>query len=555
MLTTAKYFHTLAIIAIIILVSFQCSGPKTNNSESKRIGQWEETEITLHSSKTYPNPYTDVEVYADFTLDNQKIRRPAFWDGENVWKIRFASPVNSGEWHWTSFCSDKENSGLNGQSGLLTSEKYAGDNLLIRHGLLKMSPGKRNVIHADGTLFFLVGDTPWALPFRATTDDAIVYARNRQTRGYNAALLMTVQPDMEAEGPEGRDTDQGFERGFYDLSDGHLNNINIGYFQYFDQLRDILINHGIVPVYQPVFQGFGWKGKNVLGRDAVPSEYVRYCRYLVARYGAKPAIWLVSADNNGLDPCIAPAGQEIEKWDPYQQPTGIHYSPFDDYWPDFMKKSQCLHENKSHQDALWLDFQWAQTGHNNEHIFSKVQKMYSNTPTKAVANGEPTYEGIGKPEHGAGWWQGEDAWGQLISGGTMGVVYGAAGLWQWKVSADEQGWPEWADAHASWKDAIELPGSKYPGILGKIINNLDFADIERQSSPSEGAKYLAKPGKLYVCYLDEAKEISLPGLKTGMTFRWYDPKTGDMVEEGKVTSSEQKFNIPAPNPMVLVLSQ
>ncbi len=550
-----KHLHTLTIIAIIVPVFLQCSGPKTNSNESKRIRQWEETEITLHSSKTYPNPYTDVEVYADFTFDNQQIKRPAFWDGGNTWKIRFASPVSEGEWQWKSFCSDEENSGLHGQEGVLISKKSTGNNQLIQHGLLKMSPGKRNVVHDDGTLFFLVGDTPWALPFRATTTDAQTYAQNRQAKGYNAALLMTVQPDMEAEGPEGRGKDQAFERGFYDLSDGHLNDINISYFQYFDQLRDILINHGIVPVYQPVFQGFGWKGKYVLGRDAVPSEYVRYCRYLIARYGAKPAIWLVSADNNGLDPCIAPAGEEIEKWDAYRQPTGIHYNPFDDYWPDFMKKHQCFHENKSHQEDSWLDFQWTQTGHQDEHIFNKVEKMYDNKPIKAVANGEPTYEGIGKPEFGSGWWQGEDAWGQLMAGGTMGVVYGAAGLWQWKVSAGEQGWPEWADAHASWRDALDLPGSQYPGILGKIINNLDFADIERQTSPTKGAQYLAKPGKLYVCYLDGAREISLPGLKAGMTFCWFDPKTGEMVEEGTVSTPGQKFAIPAPNPMVLVVQK
>jgi hypothetical protein len=45
----------------------------------------------------------------------------------------------------------------------------------------------------------------------------------------------------------------------------------------------ILVDHGIVPVYRPVFQGYGWKGRQILGRTCVPAEYARYCRYLVAR--------------------------------------------------------------------------------------------------------------------------------------------------------------------------------------------------------------------------------------------------------------------------------
>ena len=71
---------------------------------------------------------------------------------------------------------------------------------------------------------------------------------------------------------------------------GHLNQLNPGYFQTMDRLMDILVEHEIVPVLQPVFQGYGWKGLSVAGTVAPPDEYARYCRYLVARYGAWLAI-------------------------------------------------------------------------------------------------------------------------------------------------------------------------------------------------------------------------------------------------------------------------
>src|SRR4029453_8897955 len=102
-----------------------------------------------------------------------------------------------------------------------------------------------------------------------------------------------------AGGPVGRNVDEGFEIGFQDLVEGRLTKINVDYFQYFDKIIDTLINHGITPVLQPVFHGFGWKGLGVAGPVVPPADYARYCRYLVARYGARPAIYLPWGDGSG----------------------------------------------------------------------------------------------------------------------------------------------------------------------------------------------------------------------------------------------------------------
>ena len=60
----------------------------------------------------------------------------------------------------------------------------------------------------------------------------------------------------------------------------------------------------------------------------------------------------------------------MEEWDDYEQPTGLHYNPCDDYIADWAVNNplkHCEHYNKVHQAEDWLDFQWAQTGHNGEH--------------------------------------------------------------------------------------------------------------------------------------------------------------------------------------------
>jgi hypothetical protein len=173
--------------------------------EEDVVRPWREHEITLCAEQRYGNGYTDVEVWAEFTHDSGlALRRPAFWDGERTWKIRFASPLAEGHWTWRSFSSTAD-AGLAGQSGVLTCAPAGGEtNRFWRHGFWRMSPGKRSLVHADGRAAVLAGDTAWGLPWRATHAQCRVYAADRQAKGFNAVLLMSVQPDMEAQGPRER---------------------------------------------------------------------------------------------------------------------------------------------------------------------------------------------------------------------------------------------------------------------------------------------------------------------------------------------------------------
>lgn len=542
---------------LLIFTSWCAACAAPDQADLPKVGQWTTYEISLESTVDYDNAYTAVTVWATFRNEaGEQLTRPAFWDGGRTWKIRFAPSDAHSVWSWTTHASDEGNTGLHGQSGEVQAVAYDGGNQLIAHGLLAMSEGKRNVVHHDGTPFLVVGDTPWAIPFRATAEQVQTYAQDRQKKGFNAALLMTVQPDMQAEGPNARNTPLGFTRGFADLSDGHINQLQPEYYQYLDTLIEILIQHEIVPVYQPVFHGFGWKGLNVLGNTVVPEEYVRYCRYLLARYGSQPAFWLLAGDNGGRDPGVKEAGMMMQAEDAYHQPTGLHYNPCDDYvaeWAVNNPIKHCEHYNKTYQSEDWLDFQWAQTGHNSEHLYHKVERMYNNEPVKAAANGEPTYEGMGDGKNGLGWWQGEEAWMQLMSGGTMGAVYGAAALWQWKVAADEEGWTAWASQNKSWKEAMQMEGATYVGHISKAFAGMDFADMEKRPDLTGGQHpLLAKEGKFYISYLNEGGTLTIEGVPASLSYRWFNPKSGEFLESNTVTGTE--FAAPSKEPWVLVIS-
>jgi hypothetical protein len=526
-------------------------------SEIQKVEQFAPFEIQLKSTLSYSNPYTDVEVWAEFSNEIDTFLRPGFWDGENTWKIRFAPTDSLNIWRYTTYSSNPNDLGLHNQTGSFQSVPTKSSNELLRNGTLKMSAGKRSVVQRTGKPFLMVGNTGWASPFRATLEQVEIYAENCENKGFNTVLLSVVQPDRKAQGPNERNTDQGFKRAFADLEDGHLNQIEISYFKYFDDIVDMYREHEIVPVFAPLLHGYGWKGLSVMGNQVVAHEYLRYCKYLLARYGCQPAMWLLTVDGAGNSPGVADSGEMLEKWDCYRQPTGLHYNPCDDFiatWAVDLENplEYCMHGNKTHQDKVWLDFQWAQTGHGGLHLYHKVEKMYDNLPTKAVANGEPTYEGMEDGKYGLGWWQGEEAWMQLMHGGTMGVVYGAAALWQWKITPDEKGWESWTDQPLSWKGAMQMEGSNYVGLVSKILKNHDLTDIEKRWDLANGKPLLAVEGELYISYLNNGGAIEIKNIPAECSnYKWVNPKTGEIKVEGKTINA--KWTAPDTNPWVLII--
>ena len=501
-------------------------------------GAWQETEIVLQAKEAVADPYTGVEVCADFVHDDGlTLRRPGFFDGDRTWRIRFASPVEHGTWRWST---TSDTAGLGGVTGTLEVAPGDSANPFHRHGFWRMSPGGRSLVHADGTPAILVADTAWGLPWRASEDDVRAYAEDRQAKGFNAVLLMSVQPDMKAVGPRDRGADEGFDVGFEDLPAGHLNELNPAYFRHLDRLLTILVEHGIVPVLQPVFQGFGWKGLEVAGTVVPPEEYARYCRYLVARYGARPAIYLVGADGSGHEPQIEHGGREVHAWDAYGQPTGIHYRP---------------HAHASaHQDADWLDFQWCQTGHGGEHVPERVADMWRDTPVKAVANGEPTYERTQSDGTAAGWWQGHEAWSNLCAGATMGVVYGAANIWQWVHRDGEPGHaPYFLAPSGGWREALDCAGSVYVGLVGKILSGLPTTDMAPDWETFLSPRGLRTPGRLQIVYQEYGGALPMMrDRRTPRSYRIVDPRTGKITATGRLEPDQHLGADPAGEPRLVI---
>lgn len=450
-----------------------------------------------------PQGYLDAGFEVRFQGEGKTVVRPAFWDGADVWRVRFSAPVG-GEWSWETY-------------GL--AEAQSGRLEVSASPTLRLEQGSRNLRDSEGRPRYLVADTAWALPYRATLQEAESFAADRSAKGFNAALLMTIQPDMGAEGPWDRTQIDGFDRGFEDLSEGTLRRLRPEYFQHLDQLLEILRSHGIVPIHSPLFYGFGWNGQRVIGPVCPPEDAARYARYLVARYGAWPCLWLPGADGTGHEPAVEAMGEAIASADAYGQPIGIHYNPWQ--------------PGNAHWHAPWCAFHLIQTGHIGDHRPDRIRAHFALSPSRAVANGEPTYEGMGGGVHGLDLWQHDEAWDNLCAGGTFGTFYGAGSLWQWKREG-ETAWGNWSCGPWDWRHALDLPGSRFPGVVGRALDGLDFAEMSPDDGLARADRCVSVRGKFALIYrpLGGTFLVEPGAFPAGTPWRILDTRTGAELARG-----------------------
>jgi hypothetical protein len=156
----------------------------------------------------------------------------------------------------------------------------------------------------------------------------------------------------------------------------------------------------------------------------------------------------------------------------------------------------------------------------------------------------------------AGWWQGHEAWSNLCAGGTMGVVYGAGSLWQWRLHKDEPGHQDWCIAHeAGWREALDFEGSSYVGILSKIFEDLPFTDMEPNWTFAISRRSLAVPDQLFIAYLEQGGGIMLTDARVPKSYYIIDPRNAEILTRGQWSLENPHVHAPKGQPWVIVFSQ
>jgi hypothetical protein len=534
-----------------VLPSLAAAAP----DDAVKVKQWDVWEGSLTASKAYaPAVGLDAPmVSAAFVHSGTGARLDVegFWDGGRVWRFRFA-PVKAGEWRWKTASPD---SGLDGKRGLLHVSTPTREDVTRNpnyRGHVRVAPGDRYFVYADGTPFLLLGDTLWSMNTRRCGFDEQgrgpfqTWLSDRKHKLFNTVFTEYFEPNQENEG--------GFpfpgEEGGLDS----LRALNPAYFRALDWRMRALWEAGFVVAAHPT-----WAGKQI---GSQPEAIRLATRYLLARYGAYNLIWSLSGeyqysytntraswrteDWNRL-------GRDVEQWNPYRHPVSIHPSGrqgkrADRRWPE---ASAHASSGGEFHGASWLDHNWLQTGHGIQYlplIPERIDENRDRVPARPVIESEGYYENHTKEgaTRSQVRWQ---AWVSFLRG-AAGYAYGASAVWQFFdpndaacCGVDRLNSRPW-NGHSAI-EALQYPGSEDMRRLRLFLEEVEWwtlrpgQDLVRlegaadEPDPLRRLHCAANPGHRYVVYVPEGnggKRLGL--LLDGAAIRavWFNPRDGTRVD-------------------------
>jgi hypothetical protein len=517
-------------------------------------------EIPFVAGKTYENPLAgeeQCEMDVLFThKDGTVIVRPAFWDGGDCFKVRFA-PTLTGIWEYKTIC--REDPRLDGLGGTVGSNPYTGDLAVYQHGFLDISDNKRYFIHRDGRPFFYLGDTHWSIPFEAfdSSNVAGIASQFKHIVDTRIEQGFTVY-QSEMAGPE-----------YYALET--FGEEDLACFKDLDKKFGYLARQGMVHANAQLF----WVAELIEKRDKYPDEYIeKLVRYWVARYGAWPVMWTCAqeSDNDfyydqedGQKKCDAEHNpwkivlKALHRYDAYHHPLSAHME-FASASGDGHGTVASTSSFKHLEGHNWYACQWS-PAKKGQIDFRIPKDFWHSDLTKPTVNYEGHYDHFWTKTFGArlqGW--------TAYLNGMFGYGYGAAGIWltinqypddlagAYNLESDtndaNDAFISKEEKRMSWDKALLLPAAVQ---LGKYMRNffesMEWWKLEPRFDDSEWSHFpeasyaLATIGKeAYVCYFynPDTATGALKNMQTDTpyTASWYKPSTGEYTDIGAIMADE-----------------
>ncbi len=516
------------------------------------VDRWSVFEAALQSDRDYTHPVENVVVTATFDAPSGVQRQvEGYWDGGRTWGIRF-SPDEIGEWAWRVVSTDEANGGLRASGRFVCSTPSGPMTPWVEHGPLRVSESGTHFEHRDGTPFFWLGDTAWNGVLRSTEEDWDRYLAARQALGFNVIQFVSTQW-------------RGGERCLggalpFAYRDDHLE-IDAAYFQRMDERVTSIAEQGMVAA--PVVL---WALTGTDPGQALPEEVaIQLGRYIAARWGALPIVWLVGGDGHYY-------GEHAARW--HRIGRGI-------LGEDRAARSRLasLHPcglswvGEEHRAEPWYDFIGYQSGHGSSEsdlrwlVSGPPATNWDVEPRAPVINLEPNYEG--HPSYHADLRFGPHevrraAYWSLLVSPPAGVSYGTNPIWVWATSVED------AENHGGlrqigpWHTALELPGANSMGVLRTLMEGLPWWELRpaqhllmTQPGDDRVEAFVAvaqnAQGSLTVVYSPEGAPVELAkgAVPPDARALWCDPVTGGSRQ---AEPEEGRYVPPGGAEMLLVIT-
>jgi len=479
---------------------------------------WELQEIEFRSSQHYGNPYVDVLLWVDLKGPGFSHRVYGFWDGGDVFRVRLVATA-PGKWSWTSGSNQPSDKGLHGKSGAFTArewneeEKRQNPN---RRGFLRPTANGHALQYADGTPYFMLGDTwlgaaTWRLPLVGqpasanyepspgiTFEQAVAW---RKRQGFNSVSMIAAFPTWASDqypatyadskgvflrnaweefgvlvgGKEPTAKSMHDERGYrpfeiipnrQGLAD--FDRIVPQYFQSLDKKMRYLNNQGFVPLLETVRRDNCPPWKAYFNFD---ESFSRFVQYLVARYGAYNFIFSKIHFDIYLKNLSLTANE-------FNEALNYHFRKFGPMpfgQPVTSLIDHSTYTTFGHTDkALWITMHSTGNKPRDHGIYETIETLFRLTAPYPALDLEPYYTGWIHPNNVVAgeqpvpdsdrdnYFSRAQMYGCVLSGGLAGHVHGTA-AYDVTNSSQPPGWRPYF-----WQ-AMRYKSGAYMQWLGKFI--------------------------------------------------------------------------------------
>jgi hypothetical protein len=547
-----EYKMKRLMILMSLLLVFASCGKETAET-------WRMTELSFVSATDYSQTRAD-EVMMDVTFTHKRsgktITRPAFWDGGNIFLVRFA-PTAAGIWEWSTACPQDES--LASLEGSLRCKEYDGDLEIYRRGFVTVVPGNKHFTYADGTPFFYLGDTHWGM----LTEEYDSPGHHAGNTGAESHFKYIVD----------RRVDQGFTvyqsepiGSRFKLGDGTVDQEDIEGFRHADGYFEYIADAGLVHANSQFF----FPSEMTRTLSAQKDKLEQMSRYWVARFGAWPVMWTLGQEidndsyneqgfNNNYsyqdNPWVEVA-EYIHKYDSYSHPLSghqehnVHTTVTGVGWKEEISKGRSASIFVSDEVAARTGHNWwaAQWGPQFiEPAEPELIRDYYNS-TRPAVNYEGKYCGLWTQDFGSR----VQGWSAFLCG-FCGYGYGAIDIWLYN-SAFDIGAPSFdgvdsisiADKKKPWSESIEYPSARQMGYLRSYMESFDWWNLvpvlcdQPEFEALSSAYAYARTDKRHVLYFFARNELStgtIKAMEPGAEVRleWFNPRTGETMPSVEAT--------------------
>jgi len=559
--------------------------PSVFTEEDIDCETWRMTEIKLTSQKSYSDSFNDADVDLLLWGNGRQYRIPGFWDGQNNWKVRFICP-SEGIWYYRTLCSDADNSSLHNRTGKVNCKSYEGNLDIYKHGFVTTAYAQKYFTYDDGTPFLYIGDTHWSLGDE--TQSMVEYiSQHRAEQGFTVMQSEPIGATFDfTDGITEADMEglASFDAKFSTIAQYGLTHANAEFF-FPAYMCTLIDNHG----------GFSGKeitkdGKTVREISDEAKVYLeKISRYWVARYSAFPVMWTLgqetdkdfySSDTNHpewnyINNPYKLVAEYIAKYDAYDHPLSAHMENTGSTTA-MGKDANLLNRYSKNvsgsvfrdiEEHDWFAVQWSPSLKSRSDC--KVEKdFWYNSKGKISINYEGRYCYLWTKDFGARM----QGWASYLSG-MYGYGWGGHDTWSYTNIYDEDN--DSSDGldtitsdekkNATWLDAQKYASSYQVGYMKNFLsmtrwyNLIPRFDNKAYFSPcTDVYSYCAsdKDNSEMVLYFysftdetvaQKANTKGTGGFKTGTIgslqpsteyhFRWFNPITGEISDEGTFTST------------------